>query len=331
MVLKWHWRQRRREQGLDDHRPNLVMGTNTQVCWHKFCAYFDVEARQVPITPERLHLTGEEAASQCDENTIGVVGILGSTFDGSYEPIASMQACLDDLQERTGLDIPIHVDAASGGFVAPFASPDLAWDFRLPRVKSINASGHKYGGVLPGVGWVLWRNQSELPEELRFNVNYLGGEMPTIGMNFSRPGAQVVAQYFNFLHMGHEGYRQRMEILGAIASYLADAIAKMPPLQLLSHPKDQLPVFAVKLDPTVSNWTVFQLSERLRSRGWLIPAYTLPPDCEQISVLRFVLRAGFTRDMADQLLDDLERAVDWFQHLPSPMPEPVLSERPFCH
>jgi glutamate decarboxylase len=331
MVLKWHWRQRRREQGLDDQRPNLVMGTNTQVCWHKFCAYFDVEARQVPITPERLHLTGEEAASQCDENTIGVVGILGSTFDGSYEPIASMQACLDDLQERTGLDIPIHVDAASGGFVAPFASPDLAWDFRLPRVKSINASGHKYGGVLPGVGWVLWRNQSELPEELRFNVNYLGGEMPTIGMNFSRPGAQVVAQYFNFLHMGHEGYRQRMEILGAIACYLADAITQMPPLQLLSHPKDQLPVFAVKLDPTVSNWTVFQLSERLRIRGWLIPAYTLPPDCEQISVLRFVLRAGFTRDMADQLLDDLERAVDWFQHLPSPMPEPVLSECPFCH
>ena len=331
MVLKWHWRQRRRAQGLDDRRPNLVMGTNTQICWDKFCAYFDVEARMVPITPERLHLTGAEAAARCDENTIGVVGVLGSTFDGSYEPIAEMQRCLDQLQERTGLDVPIHVDAASGGFVAPFNSPDLVWDFRLPRVKSINTSGHKYGGVLPGVGWVLWREQAALPEELRFNVNYLGGQMPTIGMNFSRPGAQVVAQYFNFVHLGREGYRQRMATLEAIACYLADAMAQLPPLRLLSHPLGQLPVFAVTLDPSVRNWTVFQLSERLRARGWLVPAYTLPADCEQIAVLRFVLRAGFTRDMADQLLDDLERAVDWFERLPSPMPEPVDREQAFHH
>ena len=331
MVLKWHWRQRRRAQDLDDRRPNLVMGTNTQICWDKFCAYFDVEPRMVPITPERLHLTGAEAAARCDENTIGVVGVLGSTFDGSYEPIAEMQACLDQLQERTGLDVPIHVDAASGGFVAPFNSPELVWDFRLPRVKSINTSGHKYGGVLPGVGWVLWREQAALPEELRFNVNYLGGEMPTIGMNFSRPGAQVVAQYFNFVHLGREGYRQRMASLESIACCLADAMAEMPPLRLLSHPRGQLPVFAVTLDPAVSNWTVFQLSERLRSRGWLVPAYTLPASCEQIAVLRFVLRAGFTRDMADQLLEDVARAVDWFQRLPSPMPEPVGSEQSFHH
>ena len=331
MVLKWHWRQRRRAQGLDDRRPNLVMGTNTQICWDKFCAYFDVEPRLVPITPERLHLTGEEAAARCDENTIGVVGVLGSTFDGSYEPIAEMQACLDQLQARTGLDVPIHVDAASGGFVAPFNSPELVWDFRLPRVKSINASGHKYGGVLPGVGWVLWREQAALPEELRFNVNYLGGQMPTIGMNFSRPGAQVVAQYFNFVHLGREGYRQRMATLEAIACYLADAMAALHPLRLLSHPLGQLPVFAVTLDPSVQNWTVFQLADRLRARGWLIPAYTLPADCEHIAVLRFVLRAGFTRDMADQLLEDVERAVDWFERLPAPMPEPVARDHAFHH
>ena len=331
MVLKWHWRQRRRAQGLDDRRPNLVMGTNTQICWDKFCAYFDVEPRLVPITPERLHLTGEEAAARCDENTIGVVGVLGSTFDGSYEPIAEMQACLDQLQARTGLDVPIHVDAASGGFVAPFNSPELVWDFRLPRVKSINASGHKYGGVLPGVGWVLWREQAALPEELRFNVNYLGGQMPTIGMNFSRPGAQVVAQYFNFVHLGREGYRQRMATLEAIACYLADAMAALHPLRLLSHPLGQLPVFAVTLDPSVHNWTVFQLADRLRARGWLIPAYTLPADCEHIAVLRFVLRAGFTRDMADQLLADVERAVDWFERLPAPMPEPVERDQAFHH
>jgi glutamate decarboxylase len=242
-----------------------------------------------------------------------------------------MQACLDALQQRSGIDVPIHVDAASGGFVAPFNSPELVWDFRLPRVMSINASGHKYGGVLPGVGWVLWREQAALPEELRFNVNYLGGQMPTIGMNFSRPGAQVVAQYFNFVHLGHEGYRQRMGTLEAIACHLADGIAALPGLQLLSHPLGQLPVFAVRLEPQVKNWTVFQLSERLRTRGWLVPAYTMPPNCEQIAVLRFVLRAGFSRDMADQLLEDLQRAVDWFQRLPAPMPEPVEAEPAFHH
>ena len=331
MVLKWHWRQKRRSLGLDEQRPNLVMGTNTQICWDKFCAYFDVEARQVPITPERLHLMGEQAAACCDENTIGVVGVLGSTFDGSYEPIAEMQACLDKLQQSSGLDIPIHVDAASGGFVAPFNSPELVWDFRLPRVMSINTSGHKYGGVLPGVGWVIWREQSALPEELRFNVNYLGGQMPTIGMNFSRPGAQIVAQYFNFVHLGRDGYTQRMANLELIACYLADSMAKMPALQLLSHPLGQLPVFAVMLKPGITNWTVFQLSERLRSRGWLVPAYTMPADCEQIAVLRFVVRAGFTRDMADQLLTDLERTIEWFQGLQVPMPEPVEGQQAFHH
>jgi len=331
MVLKWHWRQKRQVAGLDDRRPNLVMGTNTQICWDKFCAYFDVEPRMVPITPTRLHLTGEEAVAQCDENTIGVVGILGSTFDGSYEPIAGIQRCLDELQERTGLDIPIHVDAASGGFVAPFNSPDLPWDFRLPRVKSINTSGHKYGGVLPGVGWVLWREQSALPEELRFNVNYLGGEMPTIGMNFSRPGAQVVGQYFNFLHLGRSGYTHRMAALEAIACRVADGIAAMPQFRLISHPMGQLPVFAVELDPAVTDWTVFQLSDKLRERGWLVPAYTMPADCEQMAVLRFVIRAGFSRDMAEQLLLDIQRSVQWFESLSGPMPQPQTTEQHFHH
>ena len=331
MVLKWHWRQRRQAAGLDDRRPNLVMGSNTQICWDKFCAYFDVEPRLVPITPQRLQLNGEEAAAHCDGNTIGVVGILGSTFDGSYEPIAEIQRYLDELEARDGLDIPIHVDAASGGFVAPFNSPDLVWDFRLPRVKSINTSGHKYGGVLPGVGWVLWREQAALPEELRFNVNYLGGQMPTIGMNFSRPGAQVVAQYFNFLHLGHAGYSQRMATLEAIACYLADSIAALSAFQLVSHPLGQLPVFAVQLDPAIENWSVFQLSEKLRARGWQVPAYTMPADCTQMAVLRFVVRAGFSRDMADQLLNDIRRAVQWFEGLSAPLPESNQDEQAFHH
>jgi glutamate decarboxylase len=322
LVMRWHWRQRRQQAGLDSSKPNLVMGSNTQICWDKFCAYFDVEPRLVPIKPERLQLGVEEAIARCDENTIGVIGILGSTFDGSYEPIEGLQQALDALQERTGLDIPIHVDAASGGFVAPFNSPQLAWDFRLPRVVSINSSGHKYGGVLPGVGWCLWRYDGLLPEELRFNVNYLGGQMPTIGMNFSRPGAQIVGQYFNFLHLGQAGYCHRMATLEAIACHLADSIAAMPSLKLLSHPLGQLPVFAVQMDPSIQNWTVFQLSDKLRERGWLIPAYTLPADCESIAVLRFVIRAGFSRDMADQLLEDIVRAIDWFESLDGPMPSP---------
>ncbi len=331
LVMKWHWRQRRLAAGLDASRPNLVMGINTQICWDKFCAYFDVEPRLVPITPQRLHLGVPEAIGLCDENTIGVVGILGSTFDGSYEPIAELHQGLDDLQRRSGLDLPIHVDAASGGFVAPFNSPDLAWDFRLPRVVSINSSGHKYGGVLPGVGWCLWRDTDLLPQELRFNVNYLGGEMPTIGMNFSRPGAQVVGQYFNFLHLGREGFQQRMATLEAIACHLADGIAAMAPLRLLSHPAGQLPVFAVALEPGVTNWSVFHLSEKLRERGWLVPAYTLPADCQDIAVLRVVVRAGFSRDMADLLLDDIERAVGWFESLDGPMPTAMGRAGSFHH
>ena len=331
LVQKWRWRERRRAAGLDAGRPNLVMGTNTQICWDKFCVYFDVEPRLVPIEPDRLQLGVEEAIALCDENTIGVVGILGSTFDGSYEPIEDLQHALDGLQQRTGLDIPIHVDAASGGFVAPFNSPALNWDFRLPRVLSINSSGHKYGGVLPGVGWVLWRDDALLPEPLRFNVNYLGGQMPTIGMNFSRPGAQIVGQYFNFLHLGREGYRARMATLEAIAAYLADGIRALPPLRLLSHPLGQLPVFAVELDPAITHWDVFHLSDKLRERGWLVPAYTLPADCQHVAVLRFVVRAGFSRDMADELLEDIERAVHWFQSLDGPMPSPPERQASFHH
>ena len=180
LALKRRWQQRRRTAGADTARPNLVMGINVQVCWDKFCNYFEVEPRLAPMEGERFHLDAEQAVSLCDENTIGVVAVLGSTFDGSYEPVAEIAAALDELQSRTGLDVPVHVDGASGGMVAPFIDPDLEWDFRVPRVASINTSGHKYGLVYPGVGWVLWRDADALPEELVFKVNYLGGEMPTL-------------------------------------------------------------------------------------------------------------------------------------------------------
>ena len=209
------------------------MGTNVQVCWEKFCRYWQVEPRLVPMEPGRLHLTGPEAAARCDENTIGVVAILGSTMDGSYEPVAEIAAALDGSQEQAGLDIPIHVDAASGGFVAPFLSPDLEWDFRVPRVASINASGHKYGLVYPGVGWVIWRDAAALPDDLIFKVNYLGGEMPTFALNFSRPGSQVAAQYYNFVRLGFEGYLAVQLACQEVAMYLAAQIAAMGPFELL--------------------------------------------------------------------------------------------------
>lgn len=303
MALKWRWRARRRAAGLDTERPNLVMGTNVQVCWEKFCRYWDVEPRYVPMAPGRLHLTAEEAAPRCDERTIGVVAILGSTQDGSYEPVAEICATLDRLAAGGGPDVPVHVDGASGGFVAPFLDPDLEWDFRLPRVASINASGHKYGLVYPGVGWVLWRDHDALPDDLVFRVNYLGGSMPTFALNFSRPGAQVVAQYFQFLRLGVDGYRRVQQTCRDVARHLAAAVAGLGPFELLSD-GSHLPVFACTL-AAGTPYTVFDVSDALRSHGWQVPAYTLPADLTDTAVLRVVVRNGFSRDMADALLGDL--------------------------
>jgi len=259
MALKWKWRERMKAAGKPTDRPNLVMGINVQVCWEKFCRYWDVEPRCVPMEGDRYHLTAQEAVKLCDENTIGVIAVMGSTFDGSYEPVQAINAALDALQQQTGWDIPIHVDGASGGFIAPFLQPDLAWDFRVPRVKSINASGHKYGLVYPGVGWIIWREKENLPDDLIFSVNYLGGQMPTFALNFSRPGNQVVAQYYNFLRLGREGYTRIHKSCQDTALYLSGEIAQMKPFRLISDGSD-IPVFAFALKE-VTNFTVFDLSE----------------------------------------------------------------------
>ena len=301
MALLWRWLERG-----GTGRPNLVMGANVQVCWEKFCRYWRVEPRKVPLGPGRLHLTGREAVARCDENTIGVVAILGSTFDGSYEPVAEISGELDNLAAGGGPDLPIHVDAASGGFIAPFLHPDLVWDFRLPRVASINASGHKYGLVYPGVGWVVWRDPQALPEDLVFNVNYLGGQMPTFALNFSRSGAQVIAQYYNFLRLGFEGYRRVQQACQDVALHLSSQIAGMGQFELLTD-GSELPVFAFKLAGDQAGYSVFDLSERLRTRGWLVPAYTLPENLTGTAVMRIVVRNGFSRDLADVFLADLRR------------------------
>jgi len=326
MALKRRWRARR---GADSQgRPNLVMGANVQICWEKFCNYWEVDIRLAPMEGSRFHLDAPSAVALCDENTIGVVAVLGSTFDGSYEPVGEIAAALDDLQARTGIDIPVHVDGASGAMIAPFLDPELVWDFRLPRVTSINTSGHKYGLVYPGVGWAVWRTKEALPAELVFNVNYLGGNMPTFALNFSRPGSEVVAQYYTFLRLGHSGFRQVQRASRDIAQYVSGQIEAMGPFALITR-GDQLPVFAFTTKPEITAYDVFDVSRRLRERGWLVPAYTFPENRTDLAVLRVVVRNGFSRDLADLLLADLGRLLPELAQQPGPAA--TSSTTPFHH
>jgi glutamate decarboxylase len=309
MALKWRWRERMKKLGKPTDKPNMV------------CRYWDIEPRHVPMEKGRYHLTGEEAVKLCDENTIGVVAILGSTFDGSYEPVEEISDALDKFEKKTGIDIPIHVDGASGGFIAPFVQPKLVWDFKLPRVKSINTSGHKYGLVYPGLGWVVWRTEEDLPKELIFNVNYLGGQMPTFAINFSRPGNQVIAQYYNFIRLGRDGYTKIQKASSQTAQYLAEKISKLGPFKLITK-GDEAPVFAFTLKDDVKHFTVFDLSERLRERGWQLPAYTFPKNLENLAVLRVVVKENFSHDLADLLIEDIKRHLEWFEkHPPSQIGE----------
>ncbi len=318
MALKWNWRKRRTAAGADAARPNLVLGSNVQVVWEKFCRYWEVEPRYIPMTEGRYVITPEEVVRRIDENTIGVVAILGTTFTGEFEPIKAIHDALVRHNKAHGLEVPLHVDAASGGFVAPFLHPRLRWDFRLPLVVSINVSGHKYGLVYPGIGWVVWRDERHLPDDLVFHVNYLGGDMPTFTLNFSRPGNQVVGQYYNFLRLGRGGYTRILTNLRDIARYLAGRVVAMGPFELLSD-GSAIPVFAFRLKDA-ARYSVYDVSERLRVRGWQVPAYTMPSDAEGISVLRIVIREGFSRDMAELLIGDLVQAVEALEHSPPRTP-----------
>ena len=309
LAAKWAWKSKRVAAGRSTANPNFVCGP-VQVCWEKFGRYFDVETRQVPMNDHYI-MTPEDAVAQCDENTIAVVVTFGQTFTGLFENVAAISSALDELQTRTGLDIPIHVDAASGGFVAPFCAPDIEWDFRLPRVKSINVSGHKTGLAPLGSGWVIWRERGDLPEELIFNVNYLGGEMPTFNLNFSRPGGQVISSYYLFLRLGKEGYRKIQSATYGVAQHLARGIAALGRFELIFSGDATLGIPAVtwKLSPGEHAHNLFDLAEELRTRGWLVPAYTLPADQQSVTVQRIIVRHGLSFDMADLLLEDMRRAI----------------------
>jgi glutamate decarboxylase len=316
LAMKWRWRRRRTDAGLDGTRPNLVMGSNVQVVWEKFCRYWDVEPRYVPVTEDRFVVDPADVVARLDENTIGVVPILGTTYTGELEPIQEIHDRVVAFNAEHGTDIPLHVDAASGGFVAPFIHPDLEWDFRLPQVKSINVSGHKYGLTYPGVGFVVWRGSDELPEDLVFHVNYLGGDMPTFTLNFSRPGNQVIAQYYNFVRLGREGYTAIMEQLRDTAVQLAGDLAAMGPFDVVAD-GSAIPVVAVRLRDPGTPFTVFHLSDELRRFGWQVPAYTMPANAEDVAVLRIVVREAFTTDLASSLVEDIRTTVERLRREPS--------------
>jgi len=323
MALLWKWRARRRAEGKPTTTPNLITGP-VQICWHKFARYWDVEIREIPMEGDRLLMTPEEVIKRVDENTIGVVPTLGVTFTCQYEPVEAVANALDEHQRTTGLDVPMHVDGASGGFVAPFCDPELVWDFRLPRVKSINTSGHKFGLAPLGVGWVIWRDAEDLPEDLIFNVNYLGGNMPTFALNFSRPGGQIIAQYYNFLRLGREGYRKIHQAGYENAQYLAEEIARLGPFEIIYDGRGGIPGLAWKLkEDQHLGFTLFDLADRLRTTGWQVPAYTLPPNREDLAIQRILVRHDFSRDLADLLLDDYKRAL---VHLAKHQPTAPLTE-----
>ncbi len=322
MAMKRRWEAHRKAQGKPIDKPNLVTGP-VQVCWHKFTRYWDIEHREVPMEPARMLMGPEEALSRCDENTIGVVPTLGVTFTGQYEPVSAIAHALDKLQAAKGFDIPIHVDAASGGFLAPFCAPDIAWDFRLPRVKSINASGHKFGLAPLGVGWVSWREPADLPDELVFWVNYLGGNMRDTALNFSRPGGQVVCQYYNFLRLGKEGYRKVHGGCYATAQLLARELQQLGPFEVVfdGRPDAGIPAICWRLKPGAEpGFSLYDLADRLRCRGWQVPAYTLPPNCQQQTIQRVLVRQGVSHDLAMLLIDDIKQALDYLRCHPQAAP-----------
>ena len=322
-VAAWlRWRERRKAEGKPYDKPNLVMSTAYQVVWEKFCQLWQIEMRTVPITRKNITLNIEEAIKMCDENTICIVPIAGVTWTGMNDDVEALDKALDEYNARTGYDIPIHVDAASGGFILPFLNPEKKWDFRLKWVLSISTSGHKYGLVYPGLGWVVWKDRKYLPKDMSFSVNYLGASITQVGLNFSRPAAQILAQYYNFIHLGVEGYREIHSNSMEIAKYCHEAIGKIPCFVNYSD-KLENPLFIWSLEPKfeeMANWTLFDLQDKLMQSGWMVPAYTMPKDIEDMVVMRIVVRQGMSRDMADMLIDDIVDAVAELEKLEYPTP-----------
>ena len=327
LAHKRSWQRRREAAGEPTDRPNMVMGADVHTCWEKFARYFEVEARVVPMEDGRYTISAEQAQPLLDERTIAVAGLLGTTFTGQMDDLASINTLLAQIESERGWRIPLHIDAASGGFIAPFSAPELEWDFRLSQVRSINVSNHKFGLVYPGMGTVVFRDRSDLPEELVFHINYLGGDMPNYSLNFSRPSNSVVLQYFNFLRLGHEGYADIVTGMLSNAHALASKLSTIEGLQLLND-GSAFPIVALRAtDPTAIDLTL--VSHRLREHGWIVPAYTLPPNAQHITVLRMVIKENFSRDMVDLLAHDIRVAIATLEHGPAPRAKRTR-RRPHC-
>jgi glutamate decarboxylase len=308
LAHKWNWKEKMKRQKKDVSRPNIVFGADTHVVWDKFAKYFDVEPRVVPLDPETLVADPDKLVGMVDENTIAVGAVMGTTFTGAFDDVGKINTLLEKLKEERGIDIPIHVDAASAGFVTPFIEPDLEWDFRLSHVKSINVSGHKFGLVYPGVGWLLFKDKSDLPEDLVFYVNYLGNDMPTYTLNFSKSSSNIPPQYYNIIRLGKSGYRRIAENMMDNARYLGDKLGKIKNLKVVSN-AEHIPVVTFK-QKSKDTYDLFDLSSAIRSYGWIVPAYALPADASETVLMRVVVRESFSRDMADLFLDSLMKAMD---------------------
>ena len=329
-VAAWlRWRERRKAEGKPYDKPNLIMSTAYQVVWEKFCQLCQIEMRTVPITHEHITLDIDAALNMCDENTICIVPIMGVTWTGMNDDVEALNKALDEYNAKTGYDIPIHIDAASGGFILPFLYPEKKWDFRLKWVYSISTSGHKYGLVYPGLGWVVWKDKKYLPKDMSFSVNYLGANISQVGLNFSRPAAQILAQYYNFIHLGVEGYTEIHSNSMDIAKYCHKAIGKMPCFKNYSETLVN-PLFIWTMAPEYekdAKWTLFDLQDKLMQSGWMVPAYTMPRNIEDMVVMRIVVRQGMSRDMADMLIEDIRNAVAELDKLEYPTPTRIAARK----
>ncbi|KJZ68210.1 hypothetical protein HIM_12397 [Hirsutella minnesotensis 3608] len=335
LAMKRRWRQRQEATGksrAECGSPNIVMSSAVQVCWEKAARYFEIDERFVYCTRDRFVIDPQEMVGLCDDNTIGCVLLLGTTYTGHYEDVRAVS----DLLVERGVDVPIHVDAASGGFVAPFVVPDLEWDFRCEKVVSINVSGHKYGLVYPGVGWIIWRAPKYLPQDLVFNIDYLGAQQSSFTLNFSKGASQVIGQYYQLIRLGRRGYRAIMSNLTRTADYLSDELQSLGFVIMSERSGRGLPLVAFRFPSNGSgagpgsgsgsgggakdvsdstpvaqaarpdrHYDEFALAHALRSRGWVVPAYTMAPNTDRLKMLRVVVREDFSRSLCDMLLSDI--------------------------
>ena len=311
MAMKFRWRDKANKAGIDTigKKPNLIMSSGYQVCWKKFCVYWDIEMRIIDVEDESACLNIDKAIDAIDDYTIGVVGILGITYTGRYDDIEKLDAAIEKYNQTAKITVPIHVDGASGGMFAPFVQEDLKWDFKLKNVISINTSGHKYGLVYPGIGWIIWRDKEYLPKELMFEVSYLGGNLPTIAINFSRSASQIIGQYYNLLRLGFNGYKKVHTRTRNVAKYIASELEKLNIFEIYNDGTD-LPIVCYKLKETEDiKWTLYDLSDRLLMTGWQIPAYPLPKKLENVVIHRIVCRADLGHNLAEELIEDIKTAI----------------------